>query len=56
MERFVALIVAGGLAVVAGLWVVTLLETWSSPWLLGITLVVLGAAGLGTGIRSRIRV
>lgn len=50
MERFTQLIVVGGLALVAGLWVVTLLEAWSLPWLLGIVLVLGGLGGLGSGI------
>lgn len=54
MERFVQLIVAGGIALVAGLWLVRLLEAWSPPWLAGATLVVLGVLGLASGIRSEV--
>ena len=54
MERFVKLIVAGGLALGAGLWLSTL-ETGSIPWLAGIALAVVGIAGLARGIESEIR-
>lgn len=50
MEWFVRLITSGGIALVVGLWIMTLLEAWSLPWLLGTTLVLLGIAGLGGGI------
>lgn len=54
MERFVRAVVAGGLALVAGLWTVTLSAAGSVPWLLGVALVALGSAGLAAGIGSEI--
>ncbi len=50
MEAFVQRIIAGGIALVAGLWIATLLEPGVGPWLLGPVLIVAGLAGLGTGI------
>ncbi|MFU8869663.1 hypothetical protein [Natronococcus sp.] len=52
MERFVGLIVAGGLALVAGLWLLALLESGAVGWMLGLALTLLGTAGLGGGIAS----
>ncbi|WP_049927068.1 hypothetical protein [Halopiger goleimassiliensis] len=49
-ERFVQLIVAGGLALVAGLWLVTLSAAPSTPWLVGVGLVLVGTTGLAGGI------
>lgn len=54
MERFVWLLLTGGLSMVAGLWLVTLFETARPPWLLGLGLVGLGVTVLGAGITSRI--
>lgn len=54
MERFAQLIVAGGLALVAGLWLVELLDRGSPPWLAGVTLAAAGALALGAGIHSEI--
>lgn len=54
MERFVQFIVGGGLGLVAGLWLVTLFGRWSTLWLLGAALVLLGVAGLGHGIWSQV--
>lgn len=54
MERFVELVVAGGLATVAGLWVTRLTATHSTPWLAGVALAVLGLAGLGAGIAREV--
>lgn len=56
MERFVLLVVAGGLSLVAGLWLVTLFERVSPPWSLGLGLVVVGIASLGGGIASQVTV
>lgn len=56
MERFVQLIVVGGLALIAGLWVVTLLASRSGPWFVGIALVLLGIGGLAAGVRDEIEV
>lgn len=51
MERFVQLITGGGIALVAGLWIVTYLDAWSTPWLFGAILVALGGGGgLARGI------
>lgn len=54
MERFVQAIVAGGLALVAGLWIVTLSETGTLPWTGGGFLVLAGLAGLGYGIATEL--
>lgn len=54
MERFVGLVVAGGCSLVAGLWLVTLFETPTTAWWAGITLVMLGLGGLGTGIALQV--
>ncbi|EMA09086.1 hypothetical protein SAMN05443574_114117 [Haloarcula vallismortis] len=50
MERFVELVVAGGLALVAGLWTVRLAAAFSALWLGGVALALLGVAALGVGI------
>ncbi|MEF8828402.1 MAG: hypothetical protein V5A49_05175 [Haloarcula sp.] len=50
MERFVELVVAGGLALVVGLWTVRLAASFSAVWLGGVALVLLGLAALGVGI------
>ena len=50
MERFVRLVVAGGLGLVAGLWTLRLSARWSPSWLVGVALVVAGVAGLAAGI------
>jgi hypothetical protein len=54
MERFVGLIVAGGLVLVAGLWLLALLESGAMGWLLGLVLTALGTAALGVGIASEL--
>lgn len=54
VERFVQLIVGGGLALVAGLWLTTISSIWSFPWLLGAVLVLLGMGGLAGGIGNEI--
>ncbi|MFB6308771.1 MAG: hypothetical protein ABEH35_05520 [Haloarculaceae archaeon] len=56
MERFVQLLVAGGVALVVGLWLVSLFDTGSTAGLLGIGLAALGAAGIVVAIRSEITV
>lgn len=53
MERFVQAIVSGGLALVAGLWVVTLADELVLSGL-GWGLVVLGVGGLGWGIGQKL--
>ena len=45
MERFVQFVVAGGIAMVVGLWVVELTATSSAPWFVGV-LAALGGAVL----------
>lgn len=50
VEPFVRRIVAGGLAVIAGLWTVTLLEPGSAAWLVGPVLLFGGVASLVAGI------
>ena len=54
MERFVRMIVAGGLALVAGLWIAILFEPWSNPWLIGVALSLFGTGSLFAGITSEI--
>ncbi|MFB6091121.1 MAG: hypothetical protein ABEJ97_08685 [Halobellus sp.] len=54
VERFVGLIVAGGLALVAGLWIGTLAPPQSLPWALGVGLALVGVGGLAGGIRRAI--
>lgn len=53
-ERFVRLIVGGGIALVGGLWIVTFARLWSSAWIVGAALVLLGIGGLVGGIWSEI--
>ena len=54
MERFVQLIVAGGIALVAGLWLVELFDWGSTRWIVGIALAGLGVGGLTAGIFSEL--
>jgi len=54
MERFVRLIVAGGLSLLAGLWAATLTTTGSRIWYGGLVLVLVGLAGLAAGIQLAI--
>lgn len=49
MERFVQLVTAGGVALVAGLWVVTLFDAQSAV-AFGAAFVLLGVGGLAAGI------
>lgn len=56
MERFVELVVAGGLALVAGLWTLELAAAWSPPWAVGGLLVLAGLAGLAGGIWREVEV
>lgn len=56
MERFVRLVVVGGLALVAGLWAAELADTGSAPGLLGVLLAVLGGLVLLAGIWTEIDV
>jgi hypothetical protein len=52
IERFVRVVVGGGVALVAGVWVVALPSPRSSPRLLGAALVLVGVGGLAAGIRN----
>lgn len=54
MERFVRLLVVGGVVLVGGLWLVVLSEAWSIAWLAGVALAVLGTGSLAAGIGSEI--
>lgn len=54
MERFVQLIVVGGLVLVGALWAVSFLDPWSVAWLAGVVLALLGVGGLSAGISSEI--
>lgn len=56
VERFARLIVAGGLALLAGLWLLALAEPRSVGWLVGAALAVLGAGSLAAGIRRPLSV
>lgn len=55
-ERFVRFIVAGGLALVAGLWLTRLFAARSWVWILGVVLAVTGVVALAVGIRSQIEI
>jgi hypothetical protein len=50
VEPFVRRIVAGGLALVAGLWLVDLGTPSEPAWLAGLALVLVGVSALATGI------
>ena len=54
MERFVRAILVGGVALVVGLWVASLVARWSALWLLGTALVLVGVAGLAVGIHDEL--
>ncbi|WP_254762037.1 hypothetical protein [Natrinema marinum] len=54
MERFVRLMVAGGVVLVGGLWLAALVDFGSGPWLAGIALALLGRAGVFAGIASEL--
>lgn len=54
-EPFVRSVVAGGIAVVLGLWVIELTAVRSVPWVVGVVLSVLGFLGLVWGIRRGLR-
>jgi hypothetical protein len=54
VERFVWLVVCGGLALVVGLWIATLADPRSLPWAVGVALALLGVGGLAGGVRSEI--
>jgi hypothetical protein len=54
MERFVQFVVAGGIALVAGLWFVALASGQTSLRLLGVALAAGGTLGLAVGIRKEL--
>lgn len=54
MERFVELIVSGGVALVAGLWVTTGFAWGTAPWAGGVAVVIVGALALAAGIGSEL--
>ena len=54
MERFVQGLVAGGLSLVAGLWLTALTPWRSGAWLAGIAAAGLGVVALGGSIYSQI--
>jgi len=54
MERFVQGLLAGGLALVAGLWLTTLVPSGSRAWLAGVAAAALGVVALGGSIYSQI--
>lgn len=56
MERFVQLVVGGGVSLVAGLWLVELTAMGSGTWLVGMALAVGGAGALAYGIGGGARV
>ena len=53
-EGFVRLVVAGGIALVVGLWAVHLGAAGTAPWLVGAGLALVGAMSLAAGIWSQI--
>lgn len=50
MERFVQYLVAGGLAMVVGLWVAEFTTMWTIPWLVGVLLALGGTVLALAGI------
>lgn len=56
VERFVQLVVVGGLCLVTGLWVVELGGDTPWLWAVGVVVAVAGVGLLGTGIWSQIEV
>lgn len=54
VERFVRSIVAGGIALIGGLWVARFSTFDSMGWWVGVGLVTLGIGALGWGIWSEI--
>lgn len=49
-------VVAGGLVLLAGLWVTALAGSGSGPWLAGAALAALGVGGLLAGIRRELSI
>jgi hypothetical protein len=56
VEPFVRRIVAGGLSLVAGLWLVDLVTTSDPAWLGGLGLAIVGVLALATGMWSQVDV
>jgi hypothetical protein len=54
VERFVQLVVAGGLALVTGLWLTVAFAPGTAGWLAGVGLALLGTGGLAAGISREI--
>ncbi|MFC4407370.1 hypothetical protein [Haloarchaeobius iranensis] len=54
VEPFIRRIVAGGLALVAGLWLVRLTVRWTAPWAAGVVLALVGVAGLAVGVERQL--
>lgn len=57
MERFVQSIVAGGVALLAGLWIVALADATGEPTAVaagGLALAAIGTAGVFAGIWSEL--
>jgi len=52
VNRFVRFVVAGGPALVVGLWILEILPRSSPAWWIGLSIAVLGAGGLIYGITS----
>lgn len=56
MERFLAFVVAGGIALVAGLWLADLAAQESALRIVGVVAAFAGVAGLGAGIWTELTV
>lgn len=56
MEWFVRFIAGGGIALVAGLWLVTPFVPGGGKWALGAALVVVGTVSILAGIGSEVDV
>ena len=54
MESFVWNIVAGGIALILGLWLLEFGTAWTLLWGAGIALTAIGSFGLAIGIESEI--
>lgn len=54
IEPFAMVVVVGGLAMVAGLWLVELFDVLSTAWVLGVGVTALGLLLLGAGINSQV--
>ena len=54
MERFIQLVVAGGVTLVAGLWIAALAGDQTGLRLLGVALAAGGTVALAVGIRTEL--